>query len=628
MPLLTLLAAVLIWFLGPIGRLLVAGAVVLFVPGFLLWAILGGSMKLPRLAAPALWLCLSLSLIPILFLWSSTLGLRLTSQVLRFQAVGVTLLAVWVWLRAPGSRVSSWLYAAWAIVLGLVVLTRLLEIRAVNVPLWVDSVHHTLLVRIVGETGQIPRSLEPYLPVPDLIYHWGYHTVVATWRAIANTPLAWSVLWTGQFLNAAIALVLYALGAYILRSPRAGLMTAIVGGLLSLMPAYYVTWGRYTQLTGLLILPGLIIASIALAERPAFSWRLVCMAATLMAGLMLVHYRVLVFYVAFMLAYMALFFVQRPRQAGSLILRFLAAGSLTALITLPWLIVLLRQILIPVAQAPGALVGNEGYNSIDRSLLFAGNARILYILAACSLVLAIRQWRVVAMAGWIGMMFLIANPQVLGVPSSWLINNHSVTITLFMPVAVLIAAGFHQVMRWLERLIPSARNVAGRSIIAGLLLGVALFGTWQLRNVINQQTILALPEDMQAIEWAATNTPQDARFLVNTTPWLNGAYRGADAGWWLLPLAGRWVATPPALYIYGSPAYKQAVETLNQQIAALKPGDEAQLMSIIRAERITHIFVGKQPAAPFRADVLLSNPAFTPIYNQDGVVIFAVRSIP
>lgn len=622
-------AGALLWSLGPIGRLIVAGCVVLFAPGFLLWQLLAPDLHLPRFAAPTLWLCLSLSIVPLVFLWSSTLGLRLSPVVLRMQALGVALLSAWFWHRTPAQKFAPrWLLISLVLVLGLVGLTRILEIRAVTLPPWVDSLHHTLLVRIISETGRIPTSLEPYMPVPQLIYHWGYHTTIAAWRGIADLPVASAVLWSGQVLNAAIALVLYALGAYVLRSPRAGVLAAGVGGLLSIMPAYYVTWGRYTQLTGLLLLPGLLITSMALAERPRFSWRLAVVTAILLAGLMLVHYRVLVFYAAFMAPFALLLLARRRRLLGALVARFAIVGGLAALLTLPWVIVLLRRILIPVAQAPAALVGGDSYNTIDWNLLFAGNARILYALAAFGCLLALRRWRVPAMAGWIGTMFLIANPQVLGLSPSWLINNHSVMITIFMPVAVLVAAGIHITLQLIERRFPAAQTLPARALIGAVFLAAALWGTWQLRDVINAQTVLALPEDVQAIEWAAANTPPDARFLVNATYWLNGAYRGADAGWWLLPLAGRWVTTPPALYIYGGAEYKQRVEALNQRISTLKPNDEAGLMQLLRDARITHIFIGKKQSGPLRLDVLLSNPAFTPIYDQQGVTILAVAQTP
>lgn len=698
------------WLLGPLGRLAVSGLIVLFVPGYLLWTITRTALHLPRLVAPTIWLGASLSLIPLMFMWSSALGLRLFPLVLQLQALGMTLLAVWHWLRTKSMpRAPLWLPVSLGGILALTGLTRILEIRGVALPLWVDSVHHTLLIRVIGETGRIPTSLEPYLPVDQLIYHWGYHTVIAAWRGVGDLPLAQGVLWTGQILNALIALVMYGLGAVVLRSPRSGLIAAGVAGLLSLMPAYYVTWGRYTQLTGLLLLPGLLIASLALAEHTTFSWRLVGLTAVLLAGLMLVHYRVLVFYAAFMLPYSIALLLRQRRRAGQLVLRFGAASIGAALLAGPWVLVMLRRVLIPFAGAPAALAGSESYNSLDWALLMAGNAKWLYAVAGASLVLALMprhrlrhrwqvaavavwivalylvvrpdllrlpaveigtnqagvmlgntfslpnvrvdqlvivslyiaavllvawlpsrlpRWRVLAVGGWIGTMLLLANPNVFGLPPSWFINNHSVAITLFMPVALLVAAWINHIITSVTRYGSAALVQVKWAAVIAICTSLALYGTWQLRSVINPTTVLAQPEDVRAIEWAAENTPPDARFLVNTTAWLNGAYRGTDGGWWLLPLTGRWVSTPPALYIYGSAAYKQAVEALNQRVSALKPEQTAELHQLIRDQRITHIFVGKQPGAPFKADILFSDPLLTPIYDADGVTIFAVRPIP
>lgn len=616
-----------LWLIGPIGRLLVSGAMVLFAPGALIWALIGRDLRLPRLSAPAMWLGLSLSVIPLVFLWCSALGLRLTPRVLQLMIVGVALLALWIGLRRPeGGRGPRWLIAAWSTVLGLTALTRVLEIRGIAAPLWVDSIHHTLLVRIVGETGQIPTSLQPYLPVDHLLYHWGYHVVTATWRAVADLPLIEAVLWSGQVLNAAIALVLYALGAYTLRSPRAGLIAAGTGGLLSLLPAYYVTWGRYTQLTGLLLLAPLLIASMALAERPRYSWRLVLLTGLLVAGLLVVHYRVLIFYAAFMLPYVVLLALRRPRSIGGVALRLATAALLGLGLAAPWSYALIRQFVLPVAAAPEALVGNDTYNSIDPVLLFAGNARMLYIVAAIGALVAIRRWRVLAIAAWIGMLFAIANPTVVGLPPSWLINNHAVIITLFMPVVVLVAAGISVVLRWIERRLPRRVRMIETVVVAALGLALACVGTWQLRSVINTGTILAERDDLIAIEWVARNTPPESRFLINTTYWLNGSYRATDGGWWLLPLAGRWVSTPPALYIYGDPSYKQSVEAYNQRVSALQPADREQLLALIREQHITHIFIGKHQNGSLRADVLFSDPALIPVYDEGGVTIFAVRN--
>jgi hypothetical protein len=627
MPLIALVLGLALFATGPIGRLLVVGAALLVAPGYLLWSLVAVDLRLPRFVAPALWLGLSLSLIPVLFLWSSSLGLRLSAALLSVQLAGVTLLALWRWRRAATRRLPpAWLIGGWTLVIGLVSLTRVLEIRGIAAPLWVDSLHHTLLVRIVGETGRIPTSLEPYLPIPSLRYHWGYHTIVGAWRGIARLPLLEGVLWSGQILNVLIAVAIYGLGAFVLRSPRAGLIAAVAAGLLSILPAYYVTWGRYTQLTGLLLLPGLLIASIGLSEQPRWSWRLIGLTALLLSGLMLVHYRVLVFYAAFMIPYTLLLALRRPRSLGSLVLRFLAVGGIATLIIAPWAWEMLQRVLIPYAAAPSGLVSSDSYNSVSWQLLNYGNNPKLYLVAGIGtlLALALRRWRVIAIAAWIGMLFLLANPQLLGLPATWFINNDSVTITLFMPVSLLVGFGVNQLARWLERFSPPCFKLWTRGALAAGFVAVALYGTWQLRSVVNDVTILARPADIQALNWAAENTPQDARFLVNSTHWLNGSYRGTDGGWWLMPLAGRWVTTPPAVYIYGKPEYRRAVESLNKRIAELTPAEIDQLKQVIRDERITHVYVGNE-SGPIKADTLFGDPMFTPIYDERGVTIFAVR---
>lgn len=627
MPLVAVVLGLALFAIGPIGRLLVVGALLMFAPGYLLWSLAAADLRLPHFVAPALWLGLSLSLIPALFLWSSTLGLRLSSPILTLQVFGLAVLALWRWLRAPSRRgPPTWLLIGWIVVVGLVSLTRVLEIRGIAAPLWVDSLHHTLLVRIAGETGRIPTSLEPYLPIPSLRYHWGYHTIVAAWRSVARLPLIEAVLWSGQILNALIAVVMYALGAFVLRSPRSGLIAAVVAGLLSILPAYYVTWGRYTQLTGLLLLPGLLIASMALAEHPRWSWRLILPTALLLSGLMLIHYRVLVFYAAFMLPYLLLLIIQRPRSIGSVALRFVAVGALATLIIAPWAWEMLQRVLIPYATAPAGLAGSDSYNSASWQLLWYGNNPVLYVFAVVGTLLAValRRWRVAAIAAWIGVLFLLANPPVFGLPATWFINNDSVTITLFMPVALLVAFAANQLAQWLERFSPAGIKRWTRWTLAAAFMAIAAFGTWQLRSVVNQVTVLAQPGDVQALRWAEANTPQDARFLVNSTPWLNGSYRGTDAGWWLLPVAGRWVTTPPAVYIYGRPEYRREVEALNQRITEITPTAMDTLKHLIRDERITHVYVGNQ-SGPIKADMLFGDPIFTPLYDENGVTIFAVR---
>ena len=50
----------------------------------------------------------------------------------------------------------------------------------------------------------------------------------------------------------------------------AGLVAALAASLVSYFPAYYVSWGRYTQLTAMILLPAAIVCTmLALESRPS-----------------------------------------------------------------------------------------------------------------------------------------------------------------------------------------------------------------------------------------------------------------------------------------------------------------------------------------------------------------------
>jgi hypothetical protein len=159
--------------------------------------------------------------------------------------------------------------------------------------------------------------------------------------------------------------------------------------------------------------------------------------------------------------------------------------------------------------------------------------------------------------------------------------------------------------------------------LATVLAAVALWGAWDLRRVVNPGTVLATEADVAAIAWAAEHTPPDARFLVNSAPWL-GLQRGADGGWWLLPLAGRWTSAPPVMYTYGAPEYVREIGDMNNTIIGYQKGQEQQIYNLIDRERITYIYLTNR-AGPLVPAAFTGNPAFEVVYERSGVTILAVH---
>ncbi|MEP7188237.1 MAG: DUF6541 family protein, partial [Roseiflexaceae bacterium] len=612
------------WLCGPAGRMLVVLPLLLFGPGLLIERALLPAARLPAFVRPTLWLGLSLSAIALLYEWATLLGIALTPLVLALLAIACGLAVIWrIWTDdgrrttddGQASKSTGWSVvggrssAALLAILALTGWTRISEIRHLALPNWVDSIHHALMIRVAAERGQAPISLRPYLPVDQLPYHWGYHVFVAAAMQLSSLNLPQSILVTGQALNALHALAVAGLATYLWRRPLAGIAAALTVGLLSIFPAYYLSWGRYTQLTGLLLLPALMIVWLELlkTDRADKQLRLAIMLALLLAGLSLIHFIVLVFALCFMVVSGLAWALGRIPADGAarrtLVWSRLAwaAGSAGIALALawPWLWLLATRALLRsgTGQVP-ALLGRGAFYTLDPQLLWAGNNRMLIALALAAALWGIRKRNrlVAALLAWVAALCVLANPWLalyalpalgaavlvwnlvhrrvllaLGAGALLLLNPlvvgklpylaiisiETVVISLFLPIGVLLGGGAVWLWEWIEtsRQADKQTSRQGRphvsrvscplvsyllvsqlgriAFIAGMIV-CALWGAWNLRDVVNPATVLATPADVAAISWAAQHTPPDARFLINAAPWLNTG-RGADGGWWLLP---------------------------------------------------------------------------------------------
>ena len=111
----------------------------------------------------------------------------------------------------------------------------------------------------------------------------------ALFAGISGLPLERAALGMGQILNAAVSLSVYSLGRVVWTDPRRAGVAALLTALVSQMPAYYATWGRYTLISGLVLLP---LAMAALLEnresgREVFK---IFVQMILVAGTVLAHY--------------------------------------------------------------------------------------------------------------------------------------------------------------------------------------------------------------------------------------------------------------------------------------------------------------------------------------------------
>jgi hypothetical protein len=302
-------------------------ALIIMLPGAAVYGLLARWLPAPITAMPLLTsLGLGLALWPTLLLYTTLIHVPAGSiwlyALLALSAALIYRQRIYFGLQRPTLEVA---------LLGVALLAslavRLYFIRDLQAPLYGDSVHHTIVTELIVDHGGVPSDYLPYIPLISFTYHFGFHTQAALliWASGIDATLA--VLYVGQALNALTVLAAYYLSTGLFHPARwakwAGLVSAMITGLVSTMPAFYANWGRYTQLAGQAILPFAMVALVAAAQSllPAGGaaqsplppggagggglrqrWPLLILNIVLIVGLFLSHYRVLIFYAAWVVA--------------------------------------------------------------------------------------------------------------------------------------------------------------------------------------------------------------------------------------------------------------------------------------------------------------------------------------
>ncbi|HMR64411.1 MAG TPA: hypothetical protein PKE64_10410 [Anaerolineae bacterium] len=623
----------------------------LFGPGLALVAWLKPSPELDRLERFILGLGLSLAFYPIFLLAFYELGLPINRLVLAGVLALSWGLIGWRWFKSASFLLtcSNWRstrpaallpWVGLAMVLGLSAYVRIAVIQDLPVPMWADSYHHTMISQLMVDNNGLFSSWLPYAPLQTFTYHYGFHSLVANYHWLTGLDLPRAVLVTGQVLNFLLVLNGFLLTKVFMKKLWAAVMAALFVGLISPMPAFFFNWGRYTQLTGLALLPIALVLLVRLLHSKTFDRKLVFLTAFSVAGLGLSHYGVVVFLVLFGAIYLAWRLVEL-RQAGEglrpLAQNLLGSALLTGLITAPWIWNFIQGRFLTIVTT----IVNQGQGAGPEKLkahnqlpdIFSFLNLHWYIVVIFGLIWAV--WRrdkfAVVMALWAGSLILLANPHVAGLPGMGLINNFAVFISLFLPFSVL----FGNLLGDVVVLALHVRTWAGGLLLVALLLvGVRSAGFRVTGFAPERQLVTA--SDVEAMTWIRQNTPEDALFLINYGfAYSNSSIVGTDAGWWLPLLAHRQNLIPPLSFQevpypsdFNSNLFHRA---LSQNDLYGPAGYE-----LLQEAGITHIYLGQQSGqvwnesqeVPFDPEKLVTTEFYRQVYHHDQVYVFEVASSP
>lgn len=626
--------------------------IILWLPGWLCIEISSFRSRFDFSEQTAISIGLSLAIIPITMLWTTQLKIKWTRE--GVVVVAGFLIALWVVRMiytlitstkkrvklansqsnhesAPQRKVVNAITIK-TIALILIFLSslavRLIMVRDLSTPAWVDSVHHALITRLILDAGAYPSTFLPYLNISPTAYHLGFHSIAAAFIWLSNLDLAHALLTLGQVLNALSIFSVYLFTTTLTRSSSAGIFAAFVTGFLTPMPAYYTSWGRYTELTGLLILPVfLALAQLWLDEKTKKRnvW-VILLGAIAAGGLFMVHYRVIIFLAGLIFSFVIfeIVFGKKARhfKPGHFLLVIISMAVLAIILIFPWFYQTIKLIILPKVGLP-VNTSVSFFQDFSWPYLSSALGKQALIMAGIGLLWSMikRRSLVFIILLWIFSLFLLANLNAFNLPGAGLITNLSVEIMLFIPISILGGYLIDQILTNWKDFIPNQFVLPSMGILFLLFGIVAYLGAKQLIPILNPVTILSRNSDLTAIEWISEHIPEQETIVINPFAWGYGLYAGNDGGYWISPISGRLTLPPPVLYGLGGD-----VKDLNQTIQKIMAdsADPAKLWEFLTSQQLHFVYIGARGGI-IPPEKLVSSGLYNLLYHQDGVWIFDIK---
>lgn len=511
-------------------------------------------------------------------------------------------------------------------------------------PAWSDSLHHAIATQLTADSGRLPTTLAPFVDVPLGMYHLGLYAIAGTAAAMTQAPGHLALQWTAQLLNAYTVLgVFLVLDRFVGRTAAlAGMLTA---GLLSHQPAFYVNWGRFTQLAAqvvLLIAWTLTVDTVFAWGRRhrrarEFVWR-GAFAALTTAAVFLLHFRVAAFYALLLLPSFAWLGWHAWREGWRR--RYVAAavliGGFTLLLVMPVLVEAFAQYLRMQSQlvalaktAPDAIRDYEaGYfgTSLDAVPYVAAHIWLLAAAAVAALIGLLRRNPITWLAlGWGLLLVGVGNLYQLGIPYLNFTNLGAVLVMAYLPISLVMGAAVHELLA----LTPApARRRASQALLLLFLLAALPFA-WLRARDIEEFRFFLTDADVRAMQWISQNTPQDAKFVVNTSLWFGSSPHGTDGGYWIPYFTQR--ATNAGVMLSSITGNDHTIDVITSSRLVKQVERDPALLAQLGERGYTHIYVGAAGSTDgpgLDVTALAESGNAEIIYQRDGVTILRLLATP
>lgn len=628
-------------------RSLLVLSIMLTVPGWALLSLVPVWHDWARLQRWCMAIGLSIAVYPVLFyslrlvLPGFTLGPYKMAALLVMCAVVAACRLRGHWRDQLAFDQWEWIAIA---VFGATLFTRFWIIHDQTYPAWSDALHHSILTQLTAEQGRLPFDMQPYFPIPLGMYHLGLYSLTASTEWLAQIPAHSALLWTSQFLSG-----LCGVGVFLVLDRRMGRTGAIVGavvaGLLSFQPAFYVNWSRFTQLAAqTILLIAWLVTWQAIAgwkhfhvRRGLTIWNTV-LASLLTAAVFLLHFRVAAFYLPLLGLAIAweLYRAGREHQRRAVVSGTIAIGLLSLLLITPALWDALRIYVQRRAAPPAAVTisPDEVAQSVaayyefplDSIPVLAAPAWLLILTAAGAVFALARRNRLVMLTLlWSVSLMAIGLAYLTGQGLLEITNLGAVLMMWYLPIAMIIGAAAEELVRWL---LARGYTRANTVVVATVLLA-GFVGSHSEVMKLEPYRFFVTDADVAAMDWIRANTSPEALFAINTHFWLPHTPLGTDGGYWIPYFTGRQTTAGAMLFSEGTAGYRAKIDRLSQ--AAEHVSEDPTALDELRALGVDYVYIGSQgdfDGVALKPTRLSKEPGVERVYQKDGVTILRITAAP
>jgi hypothetical protein len=548
------------------------GLALLLLPGMALLRICLPVRALGLVCRLAIAPGITIAFCVLLLTWCNLVSLRLgplTSWLLIIGAlfillfvrpVGASTLAICFWGES-GKRVRRILrwrlrrvpISEWFATSALVAILTILLVVRFNatwgwcVPPGIDTAQHTIIVQLLLDHHGLFQSWAPYNDAQTFTYHFGFHAIAALFAWISGLDAATSVLIMARLVGGAAAAALFALLRLWTRSGWAGAFAIVFWVLYSRNLFVFDALGRWTLLTGLVILPSaLVLLSLYLRTETPKDLRLGLLCAISAGGLALAQYKSLIIFCVLAGALFCSRCIEqliegrddRLRRIAHISRRILLVAGLALVLVAPRLGSVMeaktgRYFKHIVFESPPANSNRfDQPTSVGSGLLQAGfETRRDAVLSSLALVAGLavvlrRREALWFFAGW-GALGLLMNPGLIGVDRIGLIDENHWRYAVETAFAAMAGLGIGLVCEVRGK----TRSLSWNSL---LLLAASALVLWSvvLQAPRPDWSRFILPEDLRVMKWIDQNVPK-GEMIAGRAYFDHGQVVGRDATTWL-----------------------------------------------------------------------------------------------